>query len=82
MSRYQHGYFLPSLATPPYRPLFLAGLPGYIQYLRRAAVCMFEPLLVPVKGSQEYITYELVPTSPAVSRMSGSSYFDSFRNGW
>ena len=30
------------------------------------------------RGSQEYITYELVPTSPAVSCMSGSSYFHSF----
>ena len=27
------------------------------------------------------ITYELVPSSPAVSRMSGSSNFDSFRDG-
>ena len=34
------------------------------------------------RGPQEYITYELVPTSPAVSRMSGSSNFDSFRDGW
>ena len=33
------------------------------------------------RGSQEYITYELVPTSPAVSHMSGSSNFDSFRDG-
>ena len=33
------------------------------------------------RGPQEYITYELVPTSPAVSRMSGSSNFDSFRDG-
>ena len=32
--------------------------------------------------SQEYTTYELVPTSPAVSRVSGSSNFDSFRYGW
>ena len=41
-----------TLATPPYRVLLLAGLPGYIQYLYRAAVCMFEldvlPLLVSV----------------------------------
>ena len=29
-------------------------------------------------GLQEYITYELVPTSPTVSRMSGLSNFDSF----
>ena len=33
-------------------------------------------------GSQEYVTYEFVPTSPAVSRMSGSSNLDSFRDGW
>ena len=32
------------------------------------------------RGPQEYIAYELVPTSPAVSRMSGSSNFDSFRD--
>ena len=30
---------------------------------------------------QEYITYELVPVSPAVSCMSGSSNLDSFRDG-
>ena len=51
MSHYQHGYFWPSLATPPYRPLLLAGP----QYRHRAAVCKFEqdvlPLLVHVKGS-------------------------------
>ncbi len=35
-----------------------------------------------LRGSQEYITYELVPTSPVVSCMSGSSSFDSFRDGW
>ena len=29
----------------------------------------------------EYVTYELVPTSPAVSRMSGLSNLDSFRDG-
>ena len=31
---------------------------------------------------QGYITSELVPTSPAVPRVSGSSNFDSFRYGW
>ena len=30
------------------------------------------------RAPQGYITYELVPTSPAVSCMSGSSNFDSF----
>ena len=34
------------------------------------------------RGPQKYITYELLPTSPAVSRMSGLSNFDSFRDGW
>ena len=34
------------------------------------------------RGPQEYIAYELVPTSPAASRMSGLSTFDSFRNRW
>ena len=34
------------------------------------------------RGLQEYITYELVPTSPTVSCMSDSSNFDSFRDGW
>ena len=32
-------------------------------------------------GPQDYITYEFVPTSPAVSRMSGLSNLDSFRDG-
>ena len=55
MSRYEHGYFWPTLANPPYCPLLLAGLPCYIQYQHGAAVFMFVlavlPLLVPVKGS-------------------------------
>ena len=34
------------------------------------------------RGPQEYITYEFVHTSPAVFRMSGSSNFDSFHDGW
>ena len=53
---FQHGYFLPSLAIPPYRPLLLAVLPGYIQYRHRAAVGRFEldvlPLFVSVKWSR------------------------------
>ena len=32
-------------------------------------------------GLQEYVTYEFVPTSPAVSRISGSSNLDNFRDG-
>ena len=34
------------------------------------------------RGPQEYITYELVLTSPAVSHISSLSNFDSFRDGW
>ena len=34
------------------------------------------------RGPQEYVTYELVLTSPAVSRMFGSSNLDSFQDGW
>ena len=40
-SRNQHGYPWVSLATPPYHPLLLAGLQGYILYRYRAAVCRF-----------------------------------------
>ena len=39
------------------------------------------PLLVQVKGPQEYVTYEFVLTSPAESRMSGSCNLDGFRDG-
>ena len=34
------------------------------------------------KGPLEYVTYKLVPTSPAVSSMSGSSNLYSFCDGW
>ena len=34
------------------------------------------------RGSQEYIAYEFLLTSWAASHMSGSSDFDSFRDGW
>ena len=34
------------------------------------------------RGPQEYTTRDLVPTSPAGSHVSGSSNFDSFRDGW
>ena len=41
MSRYQHGYSWPSLATPSYRPLLSADPQGYIPYRHRAAACRF-----------------------------------------
>ena len=34
------------------------------------------------RGPLEYVTYEFVLTSPAVSHMSGSPNLDSFRDGW
>ena len=55
MLRHQYGYPWPSLATPPYCPLLLACLQGYILYRHRAAVCRFQlvilSLLVHVKES-------------------------------
>ena len=32
-------------------------------------------------GPQVYVTYEFISTFPAVSRMSGSSNLNSFRDG-
>ena len=34
------------------------------------------------RGPQKYVTYEFLSTSLAVSRMSGSSNLDSFRDRW
>ena len=80
------------LKLPPYRLLLSADPQGYIPYVHRAAVCRFELYVGSSwtsclcssmwKGPQEYITYELVATSSAVSCVSGSSNFDSFRYGW
>ena len=87
MSCRQHRYPRSSLATPPYRSSLLAGPQGYILYPHRAAghaigsswsSCFCSVIL---RGLLENITYDLVPASPAVSCMSGSSNFDSFRNG-
>ena len=61
-----------------------AGLLDNILYPHIVAKCMFVlvVLLLPghVWGPQEYITYELVTASPAVSCMSGSSSLNSFRD--
>ena len=82
MSRYQHGYFWPSLATPPYRPLLPASSLGYISYRHSANVCRFKLVVLPLFVHVKYITYELVPTAPAVSCMSGSFNFYSVRDRW
>ena len=71
MSCRQHRYPWPSLATSPNYSSPMAGLQGYIPYSHIAAVCMFELvvllLLGHMRGSREYITYEQVLASPAVS---------------
>ena len=41
--------------------------------------CLCSPMW---RGRQEYIPHVLVRTSPAVSCVSSSSSFDSFRDGW
>ena len=48
MSRHQHGYPWPSLATPPYRRLLPEGLQNYIPYRHRAAVSRFELVILPL----------------------------------
>ena len=59
---------------------------GYNLYRHRAVVCrsLLVVLVCSSKwgGSQEYVTYEFVPTSSAVSCMSGSSNFDISRDRW
>ena len=79
----QQGYPWPSPATSPYRSLPPAGLQGYILYPHKAAVCMFKLVVLLLLGRTplEYITYELVLASPAVSCISGSSSLDSFCDG-
>ena len=46
----QYRYPGPSLATSPYRSSPLAGLQGYIPYPHRAAVCMFEQVILLLLG--------------------------------
>ena len=81
VSRHQHGDPWPFHATLLYRPLLPAGLQGYIPYRHRAAVCCMLCSSM-WRGPWEYIPYEPVLTSPAVSCMFGSSNLDSFRDGW
>ena len=85
MSCRQHGFPWPSLATSPYRSSLPVGLQGHISYPHIAAECMFELvvllLLGHMWGSIGVHHYELVPASPAVSCISGSSNLDSFRDG-
>ena len=55
----------------------------YIEYRHTDAVRRFEMVILPLLGHpREYVSDELVPTSPAVFCMSGSSNFDGFRDEW
>ena len=82
MSRRQRGYPRPSLAISPYNSSPPAGLQGYILCSHIFAVCKFVLVVLLLHiymwGPQEYIAYELVLASPAVSRVSGSSDLYSF----
>ena len=86
LSRNQHGYPWPSPATLLYRPLLTAGPQNHIHigtellYVGSSwSSCLSSAMW---RGPQEYITHELVHTSPAVFRMSGSSNLDSFHDGY
>ena len=50
MSCHRHGHPWPFLATSPYCLSPLAGLQGYILYPHRAAVCMFELVVLLLLG--------------------------------
>ena len=50
MSCRQHGFPWPSLAISPYRSSPLVGLQGYNPYPYRAAVCMFELVVLLLLG--------------------------------
>ena len=86
MLHHQHGYPWPSPATNLYCPSLPVGLQGYILYRHRAIACRssWSSYLCSSmwRSPQEYVSYEFSPTLPAVSSMSGSSYLDSFRDGW
>ena len=76
----------PSLATPPYRSSLPASPQSYtcilteLQYVGSSwSSCLCSAMC---RGPLEYITYELVPTTPAVFCMPVSSNLDSFRDEW
>ena len=82
---HQLWYLWPSLATSPYHSSLLAGPQGCIPILTELLYVgsSWSPCFSSAMcgGPSENITYELVPASPVVSCMSGSSNFNSFRDG-
>ena len=82
MSRHQCISSWPSPATFLYHPSLPVSLQGYILYRYVGSSwssCLCSSMW---RGPQEYVTYEFVSTSPVLSRMSGSSNLDSFRDEW
>ena len=82
MSRYQHIYSLPFLATLPYRP-FLWQILWATSRIGIELLYIGLPVFArPWEGVYRSTSHELVPTSAAVPCVSGSSNFDSFRYEW
>ena len=81
----QHGYPWLSLATPPCRSSLQASPHDYIPYTHRASVCWFKLVVLRLFGHMRGSIGE----HPLWARLcfssnfclSGSSNFDSFRNG-
>ena len=84
MSCRQYRYPWPSLATSPYRSSPLAGLQDYIPYPHRAAVCMFEMVvLVLLCHMWGYCDHHVVPPvriSLTLSRHFSLSFIASGRS--
>ena len=82
----QYGSPWPSLATRLYRPSLrevfkaISCISTELLYIGSSWSSCLCPFMW--RGPQEYVAYEFVLTSPAVTCMSGSSNFDSFRDGW
>ena len=83
MPCHQHRSLWPSPATHLHRPSLLVGLQGYILYqlLYINSSRLSCPCSSMWRCLQEYVGYEFVPTSPAVSRMPGLSNLSSFCDG-
>ena len=77
MSRHQHGYPWPFPYCQVFRVTSCIGTE--LLYVGSSlSFCLCSSIW---RGPQDFISYELVLNSPAGSRMSGSSNFDSFRDG-
>ena len=67
---HQHGYPWPSPTTRLNHSSLPVGLQDYILYRHRTVVYRLSCLCLSIwRGPLEYVTYEVVSTSPAVSRI-------------